>query len=159
VQERRAQRLGVEAHPGADPRDADRVDDEVLARLAPLVGVVLAGEDERVGDARTVDLDDRLLGVLEDDREEVGEQLLLGRGQLAVDRSQRRRIDGARRPGADADVAVDFRRRDDDRRRRVLSGRGRLRRRRAVAAALRFQAATARAALLPRYCRPSSSRR
>ena len=52
VQQRRAQRLGVEAHAGADLRDADRVDDEVLAGLAPLVGVVLAGEDERRLDAR-----------------------------------------------------------------------------------------------------------
>ena len=52
VQQRRAQRLGVEAHAGADLGHADRVDDEVLARLAPLVGVVLAGEEERVLDAR-----------------------------------------------------------------------------------------------------------
>ena len=52
VQQRGAQRLGVEPHAGADLRDADRVDDEVLARLAPLVGVVLAGEDERALDLR-----------------------------------------------------------------------------------------------------------
>ena len=52
VQQRGAQRLGVEAHAGADLRDADRVGDEVLARLAALVGVVLAGEHERVDDAR-----------------------------------------------------------------------------------------------------------
>ncbi len=31
VQQRRAQRLGVQAHARADPRDADRVHDEVLA--------------------------------------------------------------------------------------------------------------------------------
>ena len=48
VQQRRAQRLGVQAHARADPRHADRMHDEVLARLAPLVGVVLAGEHERV---------------------------------------------------------------------------------------------------------------
>ena len=53
VQQRGAQRLGVEPHAGADLRDADRVDDEVLARLAPLVGVVLAGEDERVARPRS----------------------------------------------------------------------------------------------------------
>ena len=51
VQERGAQRLGVEPHPRADLRDADRMDDEVLARLAALVGVVLAGEHERVDHA------------------------------------------------------------------------------------------------------------
>ena len=34
VQQRRAQRLGVEAHPGADLRHADRMDDEVLAGCA-----------------------------------------------------------------------------------------------------------------------------
>ncbi len=59
VQQRRAQRLGVQAHARADPRHADRVHDEVLARLAPLVGVVLAGEHERVLHARAVDLDRR----------------------------------------------------------------------------------------------------
>ena len=48
VQQRRAERLGVQAHARADPRDADRVDDEVLAGLPPLVGVVLAGEHERL---------------------------------------------------------------------------------------------------------------
>ncbi len=48
VQQRRAQRLRVQAHARADPRDADGVHDEVLAGLAPLVGVVLAGEHERV---------------------------------------------------------------------------------------------------------------
>ena len=77
VQQRGAQRLGVEAHPRADLRDADRVDDEVLARLAALVGVVLAGEDERVLDRRAVDLQRDLVGVLLDDREQVAEQLAL----------------------------------------------------------------------------------
>ena len=46
VEERRAERLGVEAQAGADLRHLDRVGDEVLARLAPLVGVALAGEGE-----------------------------------------------------------------------------------------------------------------
>ena len=50
VQQRGAQRLGVEAHAGADLGDADRMGDELLARLAALVGVVLAGEHERVDD-------------------------------------------------------------------------------------------------------------
>ena len=77
VQQRRAQRLGVEPHAGADLRHADRVDDEVLARLAALVGVVLAGEHERLHDARAVDRLGDLVGVLLDDREQVGEQLAL----------------------------------------------------------------------------------
>ena len=55
VQQRGAQRLGVEPHAGADLGHADRVDDEVLARLAPLVGVVHAGVDERVLDPVAVD--------------------------------------------------------------------------------------------------------
>ena len=79
VQQRGAQRLGVEPHAGADLRDADRVDDEVLARLAPLVGVVLAGEDEGVLDLVAVDLQRGLAGVLLDDREQVAEQRALGR--------------------------------------------------------------------------------
>ena len=41
-----AQRLGVEAQAGADFGDLHRVRDEVLARLAFLVGVALAGEGE-----------------------------------------------------------------------------------------------------------------
>ena len=52
VQQRGAQRRGVEPHARADLRDADGMDDEVLARLAALVGVVLAGEHERLHDAR-----------------------------------------------------------------------------------------------------------
>ena len=59
---------------GADPRHAHRVDDELLAGAPALVGVVLAGEHERVLDALAVDLDERVLGVLLDDREEVAEQ-------------------------------------------------------------------------------------
>ncbi len=74
VQQRRAQRLGVQAHARADARHADGVHDEVLAGLAPLVGVVLAGEHERVVHAVAVDLDRRVLGVLGDDREQVAEQ-------------------------------------------------------------------------------------
>jgi hypothetical protein len=57
------------------------VDDELLARAAALVGMVLAGEDERGGNGIAVDRDERVLGVLLDDREEVGEQLALALGQ------------------------------------------------------------------------------
>ncbi len=77
VQERGAQRLRVQAHARADLRDADRVHDEVLARAAALVGVVLAGEHERLRDARAVDGLGDLLGVLLDDRVEVRQQLAL----------------------------------------------------------------------------------
>ena len=52
VQQGGAQRLGVQPHAGADLRHADRVHDEVLAGLAALVGVVLAGEHERVDEPR-----------------------------------------------------------------------------------------------------------
>ena len=55
VQQRRTERLRVQAHRGADPRHTDRMHDEVLARFAPLVGVVRAGEHERILDALVVD--------------------------------------------------------------------------------------------------------
>ena len=55
VQQRRAQRRGVQAHAGADLGHADGVRDEVLAGLAALVGVVLAGEQERAQDRTAVD--------------------------------------------------------------------------------------------------------
>jgi hypothetical protein len=84
VQQGGDQRLGVQAQPGADLRDADRVDDEVLPGLAALVGVVLAGEDERPLDAAAVDLDRGVLGVLLDDGEQVGQQPALERRQVAV---------------------------------------------------------------------------
>ncbi len=74
VQQRGAERLGVEAHRGADPRHADGVHDELLAGLAALLGVVLAGEHERVLDAGAVDVDGRVGGVLGDDREQVAQQ-------------------------------------------------------------------------------------
>ncbi len=70
MQQRRAERLGVEPHAGADARHADRMDDEVLAGLAPLRGVVLAREHERVLHLLAVDLDARIGGVLGDDREQ-----------------------------------------------------------------------------------------
>ena len=83
MQERRAQRLGIQAQARADPRDPDRVNDELLPGTATLMGVVLAGEHERRADGLAVDRDQRVLGMLLDDREEVGEQLALARGQLS----------------------------------------------------------------------------
>ena len=84
MQQRRAQRLGVEAHAGADARHPDWVHDEVLARLAPLGGVVLAGEHERVFHALAVDLYSRVGGVLGDDREQIVEQPPLELAQLCA---------------------------------------------------------------------------
>ena len=91
VQQRGAQGRGVQAHAGADARDADRVGDEVLAGLAALVGVVLAGEQERLQHGLAVDLVGDLVGVLGDDREQVGQQLVLERRDVARDRHARRR--------------------------------------------------------------------
>jgi hypothetical protein len=63
------------------------VGDEVLARLAPLVGVVLAGEDEGALDGLALDLQARIRGVLFDDREEVAQQPALQRREVgALDR-------------------------------------------------------------------------
>jgi hypothetical protein len=79
------------------------MDDEVLAGLAPLIGVVLAGVDERLLDALAVDDDRGLVGVLLDDREQVAEQTPLALGELgALDRAVgRRMVDSVnRRPRA-----------------------------------------------------------
>ena len=62
--------------------------DEVLARLAALVGVVLAGEQEGAQDRLAVDRVDDLVGVLGDDREQVAEQLVLERRQVVRDRQR-----------------------------------------------------------------------
>ncbi len=81
VQQRRAKRLGVEPQAGADLRDLDRMGDEVLARLAALVGVALAGERERALDRVAIDRRLAVARVLADDREQVAEQ----RALLAVE--------------------------------------------------------------------------
>jgi hypothetical protein len=62
------------------------MDDEVLAGLAALVCVVLAGEDERLDHAVAVDGLGDLVGVLLDDREQVREQVLLEAREVAGDR-------------------------------------------------------------------------
>ena len=98
VQQRRAQRGGVEPHARADLRDADRVDDEVLAAGAALVGVALAGEHEGLLDQLAVDRLGGLARVLLDDREQVAEQDALVLGELGRGRPRARRR-GARRPG------------------------------------------------------------
>src|SRR4029077_2460015 len=57
-----AERLGIEAHAGADLGDADRVGDELVSRVAHLVGVALAGELEGALDGGAVDRRDRNRG-------------------------------------------------------------------------------------------------
>jgi len=84
VQQRGDERLGVEPQAGADLRDAGGMDDELLPGLAALVGMVLAREEERALDQVAVDVDDRLVGVLLDDREEVGQQPPLERRELGA---------------------------------------------------------------------------
>ena len=143
VQQRGAQGLGVEPHAGADLGHTDRVGDEVLAGLAALVGVVLAGEHEGGADARHGRRLGDLVGVLLDDREQVG-----GAARARA-RSGRRGI-AARAVGAVLG-AVD----------RAVRGPARARRaserpRRGVAAPSGRLLARA---LLIRYRRPSSSRR
>ena len=85
------------------------MDDELLARHPALVGVVLAGEDERRLDLLAVDLHGRGVGVLLDDREDVGEQAALELGEV---RALDRRVDaratastGARRAPVDDPLA------------------------------------------------------
>jgi hypothetical protein len=114
------------------------VGDEVLAGLAALVGVVLAGEDEGLDDGLAVDRLRDLLGVLLDDREQVAEQLALERrevgGRLERGEGARvRAVDRAVRGNADAGPAA-------------VGGRGGA----GQAAALNV--------LLARYWSPSSSR-
>jgi hypothetical protein len=85
VEQRGAERRGVQPHPGADLGHADGMGDEVLAGLALLVGVVLTREDESLDHAAAVDPRDGPVRVLLDDREEVREQLALHRGQVRGD--------------------------------------------------------------------------
>jgi hypothetical protein len=61
------------------------VNDEVLARLAPLVGVVEAGVDESLLEPLAVDGYRGLGEVLFDDREQVPQEPLLSRCQLGMD--------------------------------------------------------------------------
>ena len=149
VQQRGAQRLGVEPHAGADLRHADRVHDELLARAAALVGVVLAGEDEGLHDALAVDLLGDLVGVLLDDREQVGEQLALDGREVVRDvRGRTVRVHGAvdGPVAGDRDGLVPVQRAARDRRagpRLVLLRRD--------------QAACRRVVSLVRYVSPSSS--
>jgi hypothetical protein len=60
------------------------MNDEILARASALVGVVVAGVDERLLDAVTVDGECGLAGMLLDDREQVGEQAPLEVGEFRL---------------------------------------------------------------------------
>jgi hypothetical protein len=71
VEKGSAERLGIEPHSGADLRHADRMDDEVLAGLADLIGVMHAGIDERLFDLVAVDNSRSVRRMLFDDREQV----------------------------------------------------------------------------------------
>jgi len=55
VQQRRAERLGIEPHAGADLGHPNRVGDELVARVAQLVGVVIAGKVKGAFDRGPVD--------------------------------------------------------------------------------------------------------
>jgi hypothetical protein len=121
------------------------VGDEVLARLAPLVGVVLAREQERVQDGLAVDRLGDLVGVLGDDREQVREQLVLERRQVVRD-PQRAVV--ATRGAIDRPVR-------GDRDRRGVRARGR----KVAVDPGAVQAASRLGLLLFRYCDPSSNRR
>jgi len=122
------------------------VGDEVLARLAALVGVVLAGEQEGVQHGLAVDRLGDLVRVLGDDREQVGQQLVLERREVVRDRQR-------------AVVAVygtvDRTVRGDRDRRRVLTRQRKV----AVDAGVVQAACGSLGLLLVRYCRPSSNRR
>ena len=65
----------------------------------------LAGEGERLADPVQVDGADRVVGVLRDDGEQVGEQLLLVGQEVEVDARGRRRR-GRPLANADPDVGV-----------------------------------------------------
>src|SRR4029077_16917198 len=98
VEQRRAQGLGVEPHPGADLRDPYGGGDEFVARVPLLVGVARTGEVEGALDLGAVDgrrhrhrgatearnlLIRRRVELL-DDREQVAEQLAVLYGNLGL---------------------------------------------------------------------------
>jgi len=83
VEERRAERVGVEPHPGADLGDPDRMGDEFVAGVPLLIAVVIAGEIEGPLHLVAVDRRDRDRGATESAR-----RLLVGRVELLDDREQ-----------------------------------------------------------------------
>jgi hypothetical protein len=81
------------------------VGDEVLARLALLVGVALAGKREGALDRLAVDLLAAARGVLADDGEQVAEELALVGVEILGDIVDRRR-GAVRLAGANLDMAA-----------------------------------------------------
>ena len=103
VQQRRAERLGVEAHAGTDLGHADGVGDELVAGTAQLVGVAVAGEVEGTGHRGAIDRRQRggdlgaaRLAVvarrrrveLLDHGEEIGKELVVRYGCLCPSRNR-----------------------------------------------------------------------
>jgi hypothetical protein len=78
---------------------------ERCARLAPLVRVSLARKGECLADPVEIDGADRVVGVLRDDSEQVGEQLLLVWQEVKVGPRGRGRSRGSL-ANADPDVGV-----------------------------------------------------
>ena len=110
VQQRRTQRLGVEAEAGADLRHLDGVGDEVLPGAPPLVRVTLAGEREGTLDCFGVDLSRSLDAVLLDDGQEVTEQGALVISKLLRTIGERRHGPAVAAVGADPGMALAIRR-------------------------------------------------
>ncbi len=79
--------------------------DEVLARLAALVGVAVAGEGEGALDRLAIDAVVTVGRVLADDREQIAEQRPVVGGQVLGDVVDRRRR-AVRLLGSDLDVPM-----------------------------------------------------
>jgi hypothetical protein len=134
------------------------MDDELLAGEAPLVGVMEAGVGEGGLDALAVDGKRRLVGVLLDDGEQVGEQPLLGGREVgALGRQFGRRRDLGQPVDLPPLAGEDGRRPVGGGRRLLLAGFARLGVGRLITAADRPQA-PARSFTLLRYRLPSSYR-
>ena len=86
MEQRSAERLGIEAQAGADLRHLDRMADEFLAGAATLIGVALTGEREGALDLLLVHRIAIAGIVLADHGQQVAEQLALALGQVPCDR-------------------------------------------------------------------------
>ena len=109
MQQRRADRLGVETQPRAGLRDLERVVDEPLARAAALVDVALTGEREGALDRLPVELLATLGRMLLDHRQQIAEQAPVGRAQRSGVLVERRRAAATGFDLADVGVLVERR--------------------------------------------------